>query len=1793
MSIRKILIISLVIFVGFAVSSSQMRIQTNGTGIVAGRNVNMVSVDPNLQRQNEPSIAVSTSNPNHLIAGANDYSLIDYNGDEVGVTHDAWLGVFKSFDGGESWEHDLVPPYEGVLAGASPDTIDPLYGYDAAADPTIRAGIDGWFFYNGIAFDRKKNGDSVIFVARYQDTGSDIVYRDTSIIDSGTSGQFSDKPWIAVDPPRSGNPNGVVYIAYSIFLGSGKNIHSQILISRSLDGGKTWERPVKVSEGEQKNQGTTLAVDPIEGRVYVAWRRFASPSAPDGILISKSEDFGQTWSKAEEVATIFRPFDQSVIGGAFPNDPSQFRSSAFPSITVDHSGRIYLAWSQRDVNPSFPDDARIVITSLPRSSWGAAWPDAEPVDKPDGISSDITIPNYPAEVIHSHQFMPSLTYGAGKLVIVWYDNRYSARVFNQYGELRNDPGPYGESTIEDPADRMIDGADECPYRETIDVRAAIAEPGDSPQFEESIQVSRFLWVLENIDNNEVPYLPRQIQFNPPNYKLFAGGTLPFIGDYIDVTPTPTLIEEGGSWRFSQEGDPFVFYTAWTDNRDVLPPDNNVWNNLVKNGNCDGVTSGRRNQNIYVSKITFGIEIDVRGTFVNEEGNKQVFVISVNNKTDVSKDFQLQIINQPETVSFFPGEAPEGQDPQKISVEVPYHSSISRMVFVPASSTYPVQVQVSEQETGTFTDSLFLSLESSPSLSGATSITEMDVINWQSPTYLPQWYDSQHPERSLANPNILGPNILGPNILGPNILGPNILGTNILSPNILGPNILGPNILGPNILGPNILGPNILGPNILGNSILNPNILGPSMSSANITNNTAVVDKIWEVTNETNAVVSYTFKSIAGTSIPDDAVYTQLLIFKAHELPGSDGCSLKNQVQHELLVNIINHDIIDSVDLNDIKKLVGDPQLEFDNATFSLESGESALVMLRVIDTNPSRPWGQGKISKMEAGAPIQAQSQTAEDFTKGMGAVVVSHTSTGETPVSAITLMIIPTTIPPGKAGESYASSSIRALGGTPPYFWQVIEVIDTETGLPLTGIAGNEIVEGLTFSQGDVEGDDPDYHEMILIPDPNPGASIIPRRFGDFLVTIQVSDAEGEADTKTFSLHIDPPPPLVISMNQNPSPATMGTEYDGGGTVFTVSGGIPPYHSWILSPGDLGLGLTPSGDNGETAALSGIPLMADYFEVETTVKDSALPESILSQPLVFNICIRPPAEFDVVAVADEQTIDCPEDSTNPCELPTGSLGKDYSQNNVTLATNNHQPGTTLEWTISGDLPPGLSLNPSLDTFPASFSIQGSPMFDGDPDYPKTYIFTVTATETWTFNEACSGSRTAERTFSINVNPKEPDWSVESALEGVATAMTSDSAGNVYVTGYTNGENKDYYTAKIGFNAETGKWEEVWSKTYDGPGKGEDISSDIIVYENLTTGKVIICVTGTSDGGEKKSGPDIYTVAYDPTQASPKDVVWDDRYDGPSHFGDGGNALAIDAEGNVYVTGYVHRGQQHKHADYCTLKYDSSGNLLWDETYDSRRNGNDIATAIAVDTAGNVYVTGKSQESLTQEETTHDFFTIKYDSSGALLWEARDDGPGFGDDEPKAIHVNEAGTQVYVTGLTTGGTLGSDYYTVKYDASGNPLWGNSFNGSGNGDDTASALAVDFAGNIYVTGKSFDTTGFDYATVKYDSSGNQVWQKSYDGEDGDDEAFSLAFDEQSGSVYVAGFITTTATGTDYFTIKYDDESGDIIWIARYPLPETAQGDQKATAIIVTADGVFVTGSSNINGSMKFLTLKYTK
>ena len=384
-----------------------------------------------------------------------------------------------------------------------------------------------------------------------------------------------------------------------------------------------------------------------------------------------------------------------------------------------------------------------------------------------------------------------------------------------------------------------------------------------------------------------------------------------------------------------------------------------------------------------------------------------------------------------------------------------------------------------------------------------------------------------------------------------------------------------------------------------------------------------------------------------------------------------------------------------------------------------------------------------------------------------------------------------------------------------------------------------------------------------------------------------------------------------------------------------------------------------------------------------------------------------------------------------------------------------------------------------------------------------------------------------------------------------ANALVVDDAGNVYVTGGSrsdrgNGIREDYATIKY-----DSQGNQLWVARYGGPGDGDNTANALAVDSE---GNVYVTGRSTGINGDL----DYATVKYDSEGLE----LWVARYKGPGNNVDQARAMVIDASGNIYITGNS-RGNK-GHDDYATIKYDSSGNQLWVARYDDGS-----ATALALDSAGNVYVTGFSRAN----DDLH-YATVKYDSNGKQLWASTYNAPGGRDDIAYALAVDNMGN-VCVTGRSFGEKY--DYATVKYDSQGNELWVARYNGPADRSDQSTSLDFDADGNVYVTGRSDnENRNRDYTTLKYDSNGKLLWEARYSGLDnGDNMATALAVDD-SGNVFVTGQSQGDNSGWDYATVKYNSR-GKQLWAARYNGPGNSL--DIATSLAIDSEGnVYVTGSS---------------
>jgi subtilisin-like proprotein convertase family protein len=230
---------------------------------------------------------------------------------------------------------------------------------------------------------------------------------------------------------------------------------------------------------------------------------------------------------------------------------------------------------------------------------------------------------------------------------------------------------------------------------------------------------------------------------------------------------------------------------------------------------------------------------------------------------------------------------------------------------------------------------------------------------------------------------------------------------------------------------------------------------------------------------------------------------------------------------------------------------------------------------------------------------------------------------------------------------------------------------------------------------------------------------------------------------------------------------------------------------------------------------------------------------------------------------------------------------------------------------------------------------------------------------------------------------------------------------------------------------------------------------------------------------------------------------WASKYNGPEGYDDFVSDIAVDALGNVYVTGYSLdsiTGQTDK-IDYATVKYNSSGIQEWASTYNGPADMMDFAHSIGIDANGNVYVTGGSMGT----DTTEEWATVKYNAFGVQLWVQSWHGlPGSGHNRAIDMVVDAFGN-AYVTGYGETTTLDDiDYVTIKYNTDGVQEWISTYTKIPNypsGSDVATSIAMDNNGNIFVTGSSYDTVTrgqWDIATVKYNPAGEQQWVSRHPG-----------------------------------------------------------------------------------------------
>jgi len=412
-------------------------------------------------------------------------------------------------------------------------------------------------------------------------------------------------------------------------------------------------------------------------------------------------------------------------------------------------------------------------------------------------------------------------------------------------------------------------------------------------------------------------------------------------------------------------------------------------------------------------------------------------------------------------------------------------------------------------------------------------------------------------------------------------------------------------------------------------------------------------------------------------------------------------------------------------------------------------------------------------------------------------------------------------------------------------------------------------------------------------------------------------------------------------------------------------------------------------------------------------------------------------------------------------------------------------------------------------------------------------------------------------------------------------ALASGPDNTPVITGYSYSiaGQFDYYTVK----RHKDTLALVWEARYEGDQDDIDIAKSLIVDSNND-----VVVTGYSlmySAESAGNSNDIYTIKY-PSAGPPSE--WADPYNGPAGDDDRSSVVDVSTDGanNYVVVGYGKNADWND--DIYVVKYVSDGTRAWEAVpYDRGVSGSDYPSAVAFDPSGDILVAGYTSNGL-----NYDYFVRKYNGSdGTVAWTDVYDVAGTGDDFASSLAVDSSG-DVYVTGTAVTVSGNDDFYTIKYNGTnGSRLWEKLFNGPGNGMDEAITVRVDPVNDEPVVAGTTADTGNDkeFHIIRYDTDGNVVWERTVD-RPGSTEIVTAMEMDKSGNVHVAGY-TDNGSNRDVLSVQFDSE-GSFLGGSIYN--SSANDDDEGTAVTVNTLGeAFVGGYSvNAGGDADYVVYKVT-
>ena len=319
-------------------------------------------------------------------------------------------------------------------------------------------------------------------------------------------------------------------------------------------------------------------------------------------------------------------------------------------------------------------------------------------------------------------------------------------------------------------------------------------------------------------------------------------------------------------------------------------------------------------------------------------------------------------------------------------------------------------------------------------------------------------------------------------------------------------------------------------------------------------------------------------------------------------------------------------------------------------------------------------------------------------------------------------------------------------------------------------------------------------------------------------------------------------------------------------------------------------------------------------------------------------------------------------------------------------------------------------------------------------------------------------------------------------------------------------------------------------------------------------------MTGTRDGGlaaagrtasKGAGGEDVYVLRVDGGGM----LLWDRTYGGSAT--DRARAIIETGDGGFAVAGAT-ESKGAGEFDVWLLKLDSAGELIWDRYFGGR--ATDWASAIVEASDGGLVMAAYTQATT---EDAYDFWVIKVDGNGELLWERQFGGPAT--DWASAIAETNDGGLVVVGHTESKGAGDADMWIIKLSADGELLWDRTVGGSAR--DYASAVTATGDGGLVVAGpiESDGAEGVDIQVLKLDVSGELIWDRRFGGASAD--WVRAIVETRDGGYAVAGYTMSQGAGLNDVWLLMLDAGGELLWDRTYG----GAANEWARALVEMPDG----------------------